>query len=178
MADKVISSELVFKGRYLKIHRDEVLLPDGSSSYREYIQHPGAAMVIPVTKAGSLLMVKQYRHAVKDYMWEFPAGKRDHGEPSLQTAERELLEEVGGTTESFRYLTSIFPVIGYADEKIDIYLATQVEVGPNRLDHGEFLTVHEMTMEEAFAKLRRGEIGDVKTQIGLFWLEKIIASGW
>lgn len=178
MSEKVITTKTVYEGGYLKVYRDEVLLESGKSAYREYIRHPGAAMVIPILNSETVLMVKQYRHAVKQFMWEFPAGKRDAQEDLKTTALRELKEEAGCTTQNLRYLTTIHPVIGYADEEIAIYVATDLTPGTNQLDEGEELTVHEVPIAQLFGMLRRGELSDVKTQIGVFWLEKILQNGW
>jgi ADP-ribose pyrophosphatase len=118
-AEKTLSSERVFDGRFLKVQRDEVLSPDGKTYVREYIKHPGAAMIIPLLSVERTMMIKQYRYAVGQFFWEFAAGKIDPGETSLQTAKRELQEETGLLANQWRYLTTIHPVIGYADEKID-----------------------------------------------------------
>lgn len=176
--EKTLSSERVFDGKFLKIQRDEVLTPDGKTYIREFIKHPGAAMIIPLLSAETTLMVKQYRHAVGQFFWEFAAGKIDAGETSLQTAHRELREETGLSANRMRYLTTIHPVIGYADEKIDLFLAEEISPGTRKLDHGEFLEPHEIAIADLMPMVRRGEITDVKTQIGVFWLEKILKEGW
>lgn len=179
LIEKTLSSELVFEGRFLKIQRDEVILPDGKTSYREYIQHPGAAMVIPVLPNGNVVMIKQYRHALGKVLLEFPAGKIDVGEKSVQTAVRELQEETGYEAREMRYLTSINPVIAYANERIDLFLAKDLsQPGPQNLDHGEFLEIIEINPAELLPMVRRGEISDVKTQIGVFWLDKILQGTW
>lgn len=177
LVEKQLTSELVYQGSFLKVLRDHVELPDGNTSTREYIPHPGAAMVIPVTAEGQLIMIRQYRYAVKEIFIEFPAGKIDAGEQGLQTARRELEEETGLVAAEFRYLTTIHPVIGYSNEKIEIYLARGLSTTRQKLDHGEFLEVFEIPFAEALEKMRQGEITDVKTMIGLFWYQQVL-SGW
>jgi ADP-ribose pyrophosphatase len=178
LVEKTLHSEKVYTGRFLKIQKDEVLLPDGKTAYREYILHPGAAMVIPLLDNGQVIMERQYRHAVGQVFWEFPAGKIDSGEKSAETAVRELKEETGFTAREWRYLTTIHPVIGYANEKIDLFLAKGLQQTGAQLDAGEFLEMQEVPVAELLPMIRRGEVSDVKTQIGIFWLEKILGAGW
>jgi len=178
LVEKQLKSDVVYQGSFLKVLRDEVELPDGNKSTREYIPHPGAAMIIPVTAQGNLVMVQQFRYAVKEIFIEFPAGKIDQGEDPLQTAKRELEEEAGMVAKDFRHLTTIHPVIGYSNEKIELYLATGLTATQQRLDHGEFLDVFEIPFSEAMAKLQNGEITDVKTMVGLFWYNQIINGRW
>ena len=178
LMEKTLHSEKVYSGGYLKIQKDQVMLPDGKTTFREYIIHPGAAMVIPLLDNGRVVMEKQYRHAMGQVFLEFPAGKIDSGEKTSETAIRELKEETGFTAREWRYLTTIHPVIGYANEKIDLYLAKGLVQTGAKLDQGEFLEMLEVPITDLLPMVRRGEITDVKTQIGVFWLEKILAEGW
>lgn len=178
LIEKQLKSDLVFQGSFLKVLRDEVELPDGKKSTREYIPHPGAAMVVPVNDQGNLVMIRQYRYAVKKTFIEFPAGKIDPGEEPLQTAVRELEEEVGLVAKELRHLTTIHPVIGYSNERIEIYLAKGLSATEQRLDHEEFLDVFEIPVSEAIEKMHQGEITDVKTMVGLFWYDQILKSKW
>lgn len=172
--ETVIQSDLVYDGSFLKIERDIIRGPDGKNYSREYIKHPGAAMIVPIKDDGNVVMIEQYRHAVKTVCLEFPAGKRDHNEESLITAQRELLEETGYRAAKMTYLTRIFPVIGYSDEFIDIYIAENLSHEKLSLDEGEFLEVVELTPEEILEKVRKGDVPDVKTQIGAFWLAQYL----
>jgi ADP-ribose pyrophosphatase len=171
-----IGSEEAYHGGFLRVQRDQVRLPDGSLSTREFIVYPGAAMVIPVTAGGRLVMVRQFRYPVKEICIEFPAGKIDSGESTLKTAQRELLEETGFVAAHYEHLLTFHPNVGYADEKIAIYLATGLTPGPQKLDHGEFVEVFEIDFSEAMAKLLRGEITDSKTIVGLFWYQQKLAA--
>lgn len=178
LIEKKLKSDVAYKGSFLKVLRDEVELPDGTKSIREYIPHPGAAMVIPVTDDGKLIMLHQYRYPVQRVFIEFPAGKIDAGEEPLATAKRELEEEAGLVAKDFRHLTTIHPVIGYSNERIELYLATGLTKTQQRLDHGEFLELFEITFDEAMEKLHNGEITDVKTMVGLFWYNQVLKSAW
>ncbi len=170
LIEKVLSTELVFTGRFLKIWRDDVELPNGHRSFREYLKHPGAAMVIPQLPNGKFLMIYQYRHSVGQVFLEFPAGKTDRGETTEQTAARELQEEVGYKPGKLTKLTHIHPVIGYSNEKIDIYLAENLTAAPAMQDPDEVLELVEMTADEIVERIWKNEVTDVKTQIGAFWL--------
>ncbi len=172
LIEKVLTSEIIFPGRFLKIWRDEVELPNGFRSFREYVKHPGAAMVIPETNDGKYILIYQYRHAVGQVFLEFPAGKTDPGETTHQTAARELQEEVGWSPGNLEFLTHIHPVIGYSNEKIDLFYASNLKKAPINKDPDEVLEIVELSLDELQTKLWNHEITDVKTQIGIFWLLK------
>lgn len=169
LKEKVLHSEVVFQGRFLKVNRDQVQLPNGDISHREYIKHPGASVILPVDQQGFIYVVYQYRHALKKVFLELPAGKRDSGEEPLKTAHRELLEETGFKASRMDLMTVIHPVIGYADEEMYLYLAQDLIPGPSKLDPGENLEVVKMSSEELKKLVQSGQVSDVKTLIGLFW---------
>lgn len=167
--EKTLQSDLIYQGRFLKIRRDQVQLPNGGIGHREYIQHPGAAAILPILDTGEILLVEQYRHALKQVFLEVPAGKRDLNESPEATAMRELEEETGFKAKKMEFMTVIHPVIGYADEAIYLYRATGLIPGPQKLDPGEFLELKKFTSEELKEKVKKNEITDVKTLISLFW---------
>ncbi|HEX7672881.1 MAG TPA: NUDIX hydrolase [Bdellovibrio sp.] len=176
--EKVLSSRQVYRGRFLKVEQDQVEAPDGKTYVREYILHPGAAMMIPLLPNGKVVMVHQYRHAVKQVFLEFPAGKRDKGEDSLVTAKRELEEETGYEAKDWKFLTTIHPVIGYSNEHIDLFLARDLVKVEQKLDSGEFLEVTEVDPKDLMRLVLEGKVTDVKTQIGAFWLDKFLRGEW
>ena len=173
-----ISSEKVYDGKLLKIHRDEVRLPNGDASVREYTLHPGAVMMIPELPDGRLVMERQFRYPLQKVFLEFPAGKIDAGEDPLQTAVRELREETGYEARCWDYLTVIHPVISYSTEAIHLYRASDLTLGERRLDDNEFLDVVLVPLETLMDAIKKGEVTDVKTVIGAFWLEKMRAGQW
>ncbi|MBE0612263.1 MAG: NUDIX hydrolase [Burkholderiales bacterium] len=171
-------SETVFQGKLLHVKRDSVRLPDGKPATREYIEHNGAVMVIPVLESGELVMERQYRYVTRKHCIEFPAGKIDPGEEPLATGRRELLEETGYVAREWIYLTSIHPTVAYSTERILIYLARGLEQRESKLDEGEFLEVIKLTPAALLELVQAGEISDVKTVMGALWLEKVLRGDW
>jgi ADP-ribose pyrophosphatase len=169
-----LESELSYDGNFLKVRKDQARMPDGSVSSREYITHPGAVAILALLDNGKLIMERQFRYAPRREFIEIPAGKIDKGEDILLTAQRELLEETGYVAKEWIHLTTAWPCIGYADERLEYFLARGLSHQGRQLDEGEFLEVFELSMEEAIDWVRQGKIDDSKTIVGLFWLEKIL----
>ncbi len=172
-----IDSTLAYDGDFLKVCKDKARMPDGSISSREYITHPGAVAILALLDNGKLLMERQFRYAPRREFIEIPAGKIDAGEDILVTAKRELLEETGYIASEWIHLTTAWPCIGYADERLEYFLARGLVHQGGQLDDGEFLEVFELSMEDAIDWVRQGKINDSKTIVGLFWLEKTL-KGW
>lgn len=173
-----IDSEIVHEGHFLKIQRDTVRLPDGKTSAREFIRHPGAVVILPVFEDGSVLLERQFRYPLNDVFIEFPAGKIDPNEDPLACAKRELQEETGYTATDWKFVCTIHNAIAYSDEHLDIFLARGLIEGQNRLDDGEFLETFKSSLPEMLGWVREGKITDVKTVIGTFWLEKVLSGQW
>ncbi len=172
LKEKQIDSKLMYAGDFLTLRKDNVRLPDGSTSSREYITHPGAVAVLALLDNGNLVMERQYRYAPQQEFIELPAGKIDYGEEFLKTAQRELLEETGFIAREWTHLATTWPCIGYADEHIEYFLARGLKHEQSKHDEGEFLEVFELSLADAIEWIRQGKINDSKTIIGLFWLEK------
>lgn len=172
-----LGTTLVYQGSFIQVRKDSVRLPDGAVSSREYIVHPGAVAVLAVLDNGNLVMERQFRYAPQREFIELPAGKIDHGEDILLTAQRELLEETGYVAGEWLHLTTTWPCIGYADERIEYFLARDLTYQGHKRDDGEFLEVFELPLAEAIEWVRLGKINDSKTIVGLFWLEKDL-KGW
>ena len=170
-----IDSQDVYRGQLLHVKCDRVRLPDGSEATREYVVHPGAAMIIPILPDGRLLMERQYRYPLGRVMLEFPAGKLDPGEEMLKTAQRELLEETGYRADHWEWLAEVHPIISYTTERIEIFLATGLTLDRAQLDAGEFLETLAVDFADAYARMKAGAITDVKTMIGLYQLRD---RGW
>jgi len=157
----------IYKGRVVDLRLETVTLPNGASVELELIRHPGAAAVVPMKDDGSVLLVRQYRHAVGGYILEIPAGKLDPGEDPRDCAARELEEEIGLRAASLEPLITFFTTPGFTDEAIHVYQATGLTPGNQNLGHDEVLEVVEMSLAEAMARIREGVIQDGKTIIGL-----------
>ena len=160
-----VESVLVYEGNFLSVHKDSVLLPDGAVSSREYITHPGAVAVLALLDNGNLVMERQYRYPLQREFVELPAGKIDHGEDIMVCAKRELLEETGYEAKEWIHLTTAWPCIGYADERMEYFLARGLVHQGNNLDDGEFLEVFELSLSEAINWIKMGKINDSKTMV-------------
>ena len=176
--EETLSSEPVFDGSLLKVHRDRVRLPDGSESVREWIAHPGAVVLIAALDNGKLLFERQFRYPLRRIFLELPAGKIDAGEHPLDTARRELREETGYKAKNWRHLGTLHTCIGYSDEHIEVFLAHGLTFVGHALDHGEILEVIELSLNDAVLAVRDGEITDGKTIAALLWADKIFSGAW
>ena len=178
LREKQLSRETIFQGRLLHVVRDEVELPNGQPTTREGILHPGAVVIIPFLDEKTLIMERQYRYMPDQVFIELPAGKLDPGEAHLETGRRELLEETGYTAEHWEFLNYIYPAIGFADEQMALYAAKALSYqGVNR-DEDEFLEIIEVPLTDALEMVRKGDISDAKTMVGLFWAEKLMKGEW
>ena len=170
LAEHRLSGEQVYDGSLLKVHRDRVRLPDGSEGSREYIRHPGAVAIVPLLEGGRVLLERQFRYPHGRDFIEVPAGKLEPGEPPLDTAKRELLEETGYAAAQWTQLGAIHTAIAYTDEAIWLFVARGLTLRAPKLDAGEFLETFSVPMEEALQMVRDGRISDAKTVAALLWL--------
>ena len=178
LKESKVDGELVYEGHFLKVQCDKIRLPDGKHSVREYIRHPGAVVILPLFDDGSVLLERQFRYPLDQVFIEFPAGKIDAGEDHLECAKRELQEETGYTATDWQFVCTIHNAIAYSDEHLDIYLARGLTAGERKLDEGEFLDIYKAPLSELLEQVRLGQVTDVKTVIGAFWLEKILNGQW
>ena len=172
--EKTNSSEVVFQGKLLDVRRDIVILPNGENGTREWIKHPGAVCCIPILSNGKIALIRQYRYSVRKMMIELPAGKLDKNEAPEDCAIRELEEEIGYKANKITFLTNIHPAIGFADEKMWIYFAEDLEKTNQKLDSDELIEIIPTKLEDALEMVWNGEITDVKTIIGLIWADKVL----
>ena len=168
-----LSSEIIYRGRFLDVRKDCVRLPNGKITTREWLQHPGAACMVPILPDGQLALIRQYRYPVLQEMIELPAGKLDPGESPEECAKRELEEEIGYKAGKLTYLTHIHPAIGFASEKMWLYLAEELEKTGENTDHDEFVELMPTTVSDSVNMVWDQRITDVKTIIGILWLDKL-----
>ena len=162
----------MFQGRLLDVRRDEVILPNGNTSTREWINHPGAVCCVPILPDGRIGLIRQFRYPVNQEMIELPAGKLNKGEEPETCAVRELEEEIGYKPKKLTFLTHIHPAIGFANEKMWLYLAEDLVMTEPNLDMDEFLELIPTKLDDAFEMVWNGKITDVKTIIGLLWVDR------
>lgn len=159
-----IDRELVHKGAIIDYYQDTIKIPNGNIAKWDYIKHKGAAAVVAVKEDGRLLMVRQYRNALDRETLEIPAGGLNSvDEPTDIAAARELEEEAGYTAGKLELLISIRTTVAFCDEKIDIYLATDLKRSKQHLDEDEFLDVESYTIEELIRMIYDCKIQDGKT---------------
>ncbi len=162
--EKTLESVCVFDGVVLHLYRDEVSLPDGGKSVREYCRHNGGVCVVALTADDEVLLVEQYRYAHRETVTELPAGKLERGEDPDAAVLRELREETGAAAGKITYLGEMYPSPALMDEIIHMYLAEELSFGEQQLDDGEFLRCKRVPLDTLVDAILRGEIKDAKTQ--------------
>jgi ADP-ribose pyrophosphatase len=172
---KILSSELIFQGRVFALKRDRLVEPSGITVMREVIEHPGSAVVLPVFPDGRILLIRQYRHAAGEYLWELVAGHKEPNETFAEGAKRELEEESGYTAKRVKKLLEVFPSPGLLGERMEIYLATGLTKGAARPEDDEKITSRILTLREAEQWIRTGKIRDAKSVCGILFYARFIA---
>ena len=174
--EKTISSKLIFDGKVIHLHVDDILLPNGNTSIREYCTHNGAVCVIPITSEGDVICVRQYRYAVGKPLLEIPAGKLDSIEENPDDAvRRELKEETGAVSDKITFLGVYYGSPAILSEKIYMYLAENLSFGDCDPDDDEFLEVIKIPLDELVEMVLNGEIEDGKTQSAVLRAKAIIS---
>ncbi len=165
LMERTLSRREIYDGYVVHLHVDEVGLPNGKTSIREVIEHPGGVCILALDDDGRVALVRQYRYAFQQVLTELPAGKREKGEAPAVTARRELQEEVGATASEWTDLGTLIPSPGCYGETLYLYLARGLTFGEQHLDVDEFLNVDWMPLEELVEKCLSGEIRDAKTVV-------------
>ena len=163
MTEKTLTTQEIYKGRIIRVRRDEVLLPNGHTAMREVVAHPGGVGILALDGDGTVLLVRQYRYAFGRTLLEIPAGKREKGEEPLTTAKRELQEETGAQADNWTSLGALIASPGCYDEVLYLYLATGLRFGQTHPDEDEFLALERMPLAELVRRCMDGEITDAKT---------------
>jgi ADP-ribose pyrophosphatase len=167
-----ISTRRVHTGKIINLDADTVRFPDGSTGELDMIRHPGASAIVPfltdpLATDPELLLIKQYRYAAEQYLWEIPAGRLDNGEEPAHCAERELREETGCTADRIEFLFTMYTTPGFTDERIHVFIATGLHRGATAHEADEFMTAESMKLSRALQLIEKGEIKDAKTALGI-----------
>jgi len=178
LVERRIRSEVVYEGHFLKVRRDEIRLPSGRSAHREYVVHPGAVMIVPITDDGPLIIERQFRYPLDRVLLEFPAGKLDPNETTLHCAQRELREETGFRASEWAYAGRMHNAPAYSNEFIEVWFARGLVAGPQELDDGEFVEVQTIAEAALFELAASGELTDAKTMVGLLKLQQWRSGAW
>ena len=167
--EETLASRVAYDGGFLRLLRDEVRLPDGAHTWREYVEHPGAVMMLAFVDERTILLERQYRYALRRHFIELPAGKLEGDEEPLATARRELIEECGYEAAEWWPIATLDSCIGYSTEVILLYGARGLTHVGARPDAGEHLETFAARFDDALAWVREGIITDTKTTFGLLW---------
>jgi ADP-ribose pyrophosphatase len=175
-AVQVVSSELIFKGRVMEVKRDQIIEPSGIKATREWVKHPGSVVVLPVFPDGRILLIRQYRYAAAQEMWELVAGHKEPDEDFETGAHRELEEEVGYTARKLKKLLEFFPSPGFLSEKMVVFLAEGLTKGKSNPEDDEKIDQRIVTLSQAEEWIRKGKIRDAKTVAGILFYSKFAAA--
>ncbi len=166
---KILSSEMVYEGRVFGVRRDRVVEPGGVEVTREVITHPGSVVVLPVQANGEIVLIRQYRHATRQYLWELVAGRIDGRETPKQAAARELLEETGYRARKFTVFLDFFPTPGFLEERMFILLAEGLTPGKAQPEADEKIISRNYSTKQLRDMIRRGKLRDGKSIAGILY---------
>lgn len=167
LTEKTLEEKVIFDGRVIHVSLDKIELPNGRTSSREVVKHPGGVGIAALTENGEIILVNQFRYPYKSEILEIPAGKLNPGEDPLECGKRELREETGAAAAEYINLGKLLPSPGYTNEIIHLYLAKDLSYGKQQPDEDEFLDIVKMPLEKAVKMVMSGEIKDSKTQVAL-----------
>lgn len=167
MEERYVQRLQELQGAYLTFRQDEVLLTNGNKATRDLVLHPGAVAILAVNDQSELILVRQYRYAVGEVLYEIPAGKLEKGEDPLKAAQRELSEETGFRAASWQHLNTFYTVPGFCNEKMYLYLAQDLIAEEAHPDEDEIIAYEKVPLPEALQKIQSGEIKDAKSLVGI-----------
>jgi len=173
---KILSSKTIYEGAVFGIRRDEVIEPGGVRTTREVVTHPGSVVVLPVLPDGRILLIRQYRHATRQHMWELVAGRMDPGETPRQAAARELMEETGYRAKRFRVFLDVFPTPGFLEERMYILLAEDLTAGEARPEEDEKIVSRAYNRKQLEGMIRTGKLRDAKSIAGILYYLRFLKS--
>ena len=174
--EKNLNTNVIYEGKIITVHVDDIELPDGNKAIREVVEHSGGVSVAALTDEDELIFVRQYRYPYSKELLELPAGKLEKGEDPLEAAKRELEEESGVVAGTIEHIGELYTTVAILDEKIQMYLATDLTYKNAHPDDGEFLEIEKIPLSTLVDMVMKGEIKDSKTQIAILKAERILAN--
>jgi ADP-ribose pyrophosphatase len=174
---KVLKSTVVYEGPVFGVRRDEVLEPGGLRATREVVTHPGSVVVLPVLEDGRVVLIRQYRHATRQYLWELVAGRMDPGETPKRAAARELLEETGYRAKRYSVFLDVFPTPGFVEERMFILLAEGLTAGEAQPEEDEKIEARAYSLKELKEMIHRGRLRDAKSVAGILYYVTFLCKG-
>ena len=174
---QILKSEVIYEGKAFGVRRDELIEPTGVRTVREVVTHPGSVVVLPVLADGKIVLVRQYRHATRQYLWELVAGRMEAGENPKEGAARELLEETGYRGKNFSVFLELFPTPGFLEERMYLLLAESLTAGKAQPEEDEKLTVAAYTRNQLEEMMRTGKLRDAKSIAGLLFYFRFLDKG-
>jgi ADP-ribose pyrophosphatase len=174
---KVLKSTVVYEGPVFGVRRDEVLEPGGVRATRDVVTHSGSVVILPVLDDGRVVLIRQYRHAARQYLWELVAGRIDAGETPKRAAARELLEETGYRAKRFSLFLDVFPTPGFVEERMFILLAEGLKAGEAQPEEDEKIEVRAYSVKELKQMIRGGKLRDAKSVAGLLYYATFMRKG-
>src|SRR6267154_781733 len=172
---KILNSTTIYEGPVFGIRRDEVIEPSGVRALREVITHPGSVVVLPVLPDGKILLIQQYRHATRQYLWELVAGRMDPGETPKAAAARELIEETGYRAKRLRVFLEMFPTPGFLEERMFLLLAEGLTAGEAEPEEDEKIISRGYKRKELEEMIRKGKLRDAKSIAGILYYFRYLA---
>lgn len=172
--EKTISSDRIYTGKVISLKVDTVEIEKKGYQKREIVEHGGAVAIVALTDKNEVILVKQFRKAIENIIWEIPAGKLEIGENPKECAIRELKEETGYSADNVKLIHKFYSSPGFSNQKVYIYLATGLVAGESKLDDGENLECYRVDLNEAYEMILKNEIEDAKTSIGLLIAKELI----
>jgi len=171
---QILKSEVLYQGKVFRLQRDTVIEPGGVQADRDIIVHPGSVVVLPIFKDGRVLLIRQYRHSVGEFLWELVAGRKEQNETPAAGARRELIEETGYRAKRMRRLMRVVPTPGFVNEWMWIFAAEGLTEGVARPEEDEKITPRIFSLKEAEKMIERGTLRDAKSICGLLYYSRFI----
>lgn len=171
---EVLNSEILYEGKIFRVQRDAVIEPGGIRAERDIVVHPGSVVVLPIFKDGRILLIRQYRHAAGEFLWELVAGRKEPAEAPLAAARRELAEETGYTAKRFRRMMHVIPTPGFVNEWMWIFAAEQLTAGSARPEEDEKIAARVFTLKQAETMIQRGTLRDAKSICGILFYANFV----